>query len=112
MKRRGSWQINFIVRALTGMGSIFLVNQWMDYRNIPVSVGLNVLSFLVSGCLVNLVLKRRKSERVYSDKNALWDYVLSVYVGVAQNVFFWFKAMDKGKSGAYNTSYKRGKAIS
>ena len=44
MKRRGSWQINFIVRALTGMGSIFLVNQWMDYRNIPVSVGLNVLS--------------------------------------------------------------------
>lgn len=49
MKRRGSWQINFIVRALTGMGSIFLVNQWMDYRNIPVSVGLNVLSFLVSG---------------------------------------------------------------
>ena len=79
MKRRGSWQINFIVRALTGMGSIFLVNQWMDYRNIPVSVGLNVLSF---------------------------------YVGVAQNVFFWFKAMDKRKSGAYNTSYKRGKAIS
>ena len=46
MKRRGSWQINFIVRALTGMG-----NQWMDYRNIPVSVGLNVLSFFVSGCL-------------------------------------------------------------
>ena len=43
MKRRGSWQINFIVRALTGMGSIFLVNQWM--------VGLNVLSFFVSGCL-------------------------------------------------------------
>lgn len=36
--------------------------------------------------------------------HALWDYVLSVYVGVAQNVFFWFKAMDKGKSGAYNTS--------
>lgn len=33
------------------MGSIFLVNQWMDYRNIPVSVGLNVLSFFVSGCL-------------------------------------------------------------
>ena len=28
MKRRGSWQINFIVRALTGMGSIFLVNGW------------------------------------------------------------------------------------
>ena len=100
MKRRGSWQINFIVRALTGMGSIFLVNQWMDYRNIPVSVGLNVLSFCV-----------RMSWNSGSC-HALWDYVLSVYVGVAQNVFFWFKAMDKGKSGAYNTSYKRGKAIS
>ena len=100
MKRRGSWQINFIVRALTGMGSIFLVNQWMDYRNIPVSVGLNVLSFFV-----------RMSWNSGSC-HALWDYVLSVYVGVAQNVFFWFKAMDKGKSGAYNTSYKRGKAIS
>ena len=93
MKRRGSWQINFIVRALTGMGSIFLVNQWMDYRNIPVSVGLNVLSFFVSGCLGI-------------------PGVAMLYVGVAQNVFFWFKAMDKGKSGAYNTSYKRGKAIS
>lgn len=32
-------------------GQYFLVNQWMDYRNIPVSVGLNVLSFFVSGCL-------------------------------------------------------------
>ena len=93
MKRRGSWQINFIVRALTGMGSIFLVNQWMDYRNIPVSVGLNVLSFFVSGCLGI-------------------PGVAMLYGGVAQNVFFWFKAMDKGKSGAYNTSYKRGKAIS
>ena len=101
MKRRGSWQINFIVRALTGMGSIFLVNQWMDYRNIPVSVGLNVLSFFCVRMSWNS-----------GSCHALWDYVLSVYVGVAQNVFFWFKAMDKGKSGAYNTSYKRGKAIS
>ena len=55
MKRRGSWQINFIVRALTGMGSIFLVNQWMDYRNIPVSVGLNdVLEFRELPCFMGL----------------------------------------------------------
>ena len=33
MKRRGSWQINFIVGALTGMGSIFLVNQWMTMKH-------------------------------------------------------------------------------
>ena len=51
MKRRGSWQINFIVRALTGMGSIFLVNQWMDYRNIPVSDGQKYQTNFVSGCL-------------------------------------------------------------
>ena len=51
MKRRGSWQINFIVRALTGMGSIFLVNQWMDFRNNPDSVGLKDLSYFVSGSL-------------------------------------------------------------
>ena len=29
MKRRGSWQINFIVRALTGMGQYFS-GQSMD----------------------------------------------------------------------------------
>lgn len=51
MKRRKSWLIGFVIRTLTGMGSIFLVNQFMDYRNIPVSVGINVLSFFVSGCL-------------------------------------------------------------
>ena len=51
MKSRGAGQIYFSVWGLRGMGSVFLVNQWMDYRNIPVSVGLNVLSFLVSGCL-------------------------------------------------------------
>ena len=100
MKRRGSWQINFIVRALTGMGSIFLVNQWMDYRNIPV-------------CRIKCpVIFCVRMSRNSGSCHALWDYILSVYVGVAQNVFFWFKAMDKGKSGAYNTSYKRGKAIS
>ena len=29
----------------------YFPGQSMDYRNIPVSVGLNVLSFFVSGCL-------------------------------------------------------------
>ena len=75
MKRRGSWQINFIVRALTGMGSIFLVNQWMDYRNIPVSVGLNVLSFWCPDVLE------------FRELPCFMDYVLSVYVGVAQTFF-------------------------
>jgi len=34
-----------------GMGLIFFANQFLDYRNIPVSVGLNLLSFLTSGTL-------------------------------------------------------------
>lgn len=51
MKKKSSWKICFIVRALMGMGSIFLVNQFMDYRNIPISVGINALSFFVAGSL-------------------------------------------------------------
>lgn len=43
--------INFLIRAILGMGLIFFANQFLDYRNIPVSVGLNVISFLTSGTL-------------------------------------------------------------
>ena len=102
MKRRGSWKINFIVRALTGMGSIFLGNQCMDKQK-------KNSCFCRTKCPVIFCVRMSWNS---GSCHALWDYVLSVYVGVAQNVFFWFKAMDKGKSGAYNTSYKRGKAIS
>lgn len=43
--------VNFIVRAVIGFGVIFLVNQFLDYRNISVYVGLNPVSFLTSGIL-------------------------------------------------------------
>lgn len=43
--------INFIIRAILGMGLIFFANQYLDYRNIEVSVGLNLISFLTSGML-------------------------------------------------------------
>lgn len=49
--RRPPMIANFIVRAVLGMGIIFTVNEFLDYRNIPISVGINVLSFLTSGTL-------------------------------------------------------------
>ena len=45
-KKRPSFIVNFIVRAIVGMGIIFL-----DYRNIPASVGLNLISFFTTGAL-------------------------------------------------------------
>ena len=43
--------VNFLVRAIIGLGIIFFVNKYLDYRNINVSVGLNEISFLTSGFL-------------------------------------------------------------
>lgn len=50
-KKKTPFWINFIVRAILGMGVIFFVNQFLDYRNISVSVGLNLISLLTSGTL-------------------------------------------------------------
>ena len=49
--KKNLWWSNLIVRALVGMGLIFFVNQFLSYRNIPVSVGLNLITFLTSGIL-------------------------------------------------------------
>lgn len=43
--------VNFLVRAIIGLGIIFFVNKYLDYHNINVSVGLNEISFLTSGFL-------------------------------------------------------------
>lgn len=43
--------INFIVRAILGMGIIYFVNEYLAYRNISVAVGMNGISFLTSGAL-------------------------------------------------------------
>lgn len=50
-KRESSWVVNFIVRSVIGIAVIFLVNELLDYRNIPVSVGMNLITFLTSGML-------------------------------------------------------------
>lgn len=43
--------VNFISRAIIGLGIIFLANQFLEYQGISVSVGLNLISFLTSGIL-------------------------------------------------------------
>ncbi len=48
---RTSFIINFIIRAVLGMGLIFFVNQYLEYKDISLRVGLNGISFLTSGIL-------------------------------------------------------------
>lgn len=47
----GSFVINFIIRAVLGMGLIFFVNQFLEVKGISMCVGLNGISFLTSGIL-------------------------------------------------------------
>lgn len=50
-KRMPPFFINFIVRAIIGMAAIFFINHYLDYRNISISVGMNIFSLLTSGTL-------------------------------------------------------------
>lgn len=50
-KKRTGLVLNFMIRAIIGMGVIFFVNEYLSYRHISVSVGLNGISFLTSGFL-------------------------------------------------------------
>lgn len=49
-KRTGIF-LNFIIRAVVGMSAIFFINEFLTYKEIPVEVGLNEVSFLTSGIL-------------------------------------------------------------
>ena len=44
--------VNFIIRAILGLGLIFLTNQFLQQQEIALEVGFNAVSFLVSGFLV------------------------------------------------------------
>lgn len=50
-EQKSGFIINFIIRAVLGMGVIFFVNQYLEYKGISLSVGLNGVSFLTSGIL-------------------------------------------------------------
>ncbi len=48
-ERRPGFIINFLVRALVGMALIFFVNEFLTSKGIEAQVGLNGVSFAVSG---------------------------------------------------------------
>lgn len=50
-ENRSSIAVNFIVRAVVGLGVIFFTNEILASRGISVAVGLNGLSLLTSGTL-------------------------------------------------------------
>ena len=51
MEEKNHFWVNFIVRAIFGMGVIFFANEFLTQKEIAVEVGFNAISFLVSGCL-------------------------------------------------------------
>lgn len=51
MGEKNHFWVNFIVRAILGMGIIFFANEFLTQKEIVVEVGFNAISFLVSGCL-------------------------------------------------------------
>lgn len=51
METKGQFWVNFIIRAILGMGLIFFVNQFLAQEKITIEVGFNMISFLVSGFL-------------------------------------------------------------
>ena len=51
MKEKNHFWINFIVRAILGMGVIFFANQFFLHKEIALEVGFNAVSFFVSGFL-------------------------------------------------------------
>ena len=51
MKQKGQFLVNFIIRAILGMGLIFFANQFLAQEEIAIKVGFNAISFLASGFL-------------------------------------------------------------
>ena len=51
MRQKGQFLVNFIIRAILGMGLIFFANQFLAQEEIAIKVGFNVISFLASGFL-------------------------------------------------------------
>lgn len=51
MKTKKKILVNFLIRAICGFVIIFFVNQFFDWKEMPINVGFNVISFFVSGLL-------------------------------------------------------------
>lgn len=51
MKQKNQFLVNFIVRAILGMGIIFFTNYFLEQQETAIRVGLNAISFLAAGVL-------------------------------------------------------------
>lgn len=51
MEKKNYFWVNFIVRAILGMGIIFFANQYFVHNEVALQVGFNAVSFLTAGCL-------------------------------------------------------------
>lgn len=51
MKNRVELLLNFLLRAVFGMISIFLINSFLQSRGLQGSIGLNPFNFVTSGLL-------------------------------------------------------------
>ena len=51
MKQKTQFLVNFMVRAILGLGIIFFANEFFAQQEIPVNVGINAISFLSAGFL-------------------------------------------------------------
>lgn len=50
-ERKSHIVVNFLIRAVLGCAMIFFVNEFLEFENVTLQVGLNPLTFLTSGFL-------------------------------------------------------------
>ena len=51
LRRKADFLLNFLLRSITGMIAIFLINQFLSSQNLSVMVGINPWTALTSGIL-------------------------------------------------------------
>lgn len=51
MRQKNQFLVNFIVRAILGIGCILFANYFLEQQEIEIKVGINAISFLATGFL-------------------------------------------------------------
>jgi inhibitor of the pro-sigma K processing machinery len=51
MQEKNYFLVNFIIRAILGLGLIFFANQFLAEKEIALKVSINAVSFITSGFL-------------------------------------------------------------
>lgn len=95
-ENRSSIVVNFIVRAVIGLGVIFFTNEILASRGISVAVGLNGLSLFDIG-----------NPWIAGGLLTLRDSFLPKLVSISQKASNQKMHIDKRKRCRYNTTYKQ-----